>query len=285
MFKNQIKIGIMNGRLSKPIDNQIQSFPVNSWKSEFEKAQKCGFDTIEWVFDLHPNPILHDEGIQEIKYLSEKYDIKVNAVCADYFMNRMIFNVSEYDLEQNISMLKQLIQQCSKLGIEILEIPFVDSSSLRSENDKITLIENLKKILDFSHSQNVKITLETDLPPNDFRNLLEKFNDPNIGANYDTGNSAALGYDVKEELQALMPWLTNIHIKDRLYHSDTVPLGTGHTNFDLFFSTLAKINYKGQLIIQGAREDNMFEPEDTCKKYLIFVNNFVSKYSIIDSAN
>jgi predicted xylose isomerase-like sugar epimerase len=118
--KDTIKIGIMGGRLSKPIGDQIQAFPVDSWRDEFEKAQHCGFDTIEWVFDLYPNPILHDEGVQEIRSLSKKYGIKVDAVCADYFMRRMIFNVAESDLEQNLSILHKLILQCSKLEIQLL---------------------------------------------------------------------------------------------------------------------------------------------------------------------
>ncbi|GBL40917.1 hypothetical protein EMGBD3_02850 [Nitrosarchaeum sp.] len=57
MGKDYIKIGIMNGRLSPPVDNHIQSFPVNSWRNEFQRAYDCGFDSIEWVFDLNPNPI------------------------------------------------------------------------------------------------------------------------------------------------------------------------------------------------------------------------------------
>lgn len=284
MKKGQIEIGIMNGRLSKPVGNQIQAFPVDYWTNEFEKAQNCGFDTIEWVFDLQPNPILYDDGIREIKSLSKDFGVRVSAVCADYFMQRMIFNVTESELAQNLLILQKLILQCSKLDIQMLEIPFVDSSSLKTKNDKEQLVANLQKILNFANMQNVKIVLETDLPPSDFKNLLERFDGSNIGANYDTGNSTALGYDAKEELQMLKPWLSNIHIKDRLYHGKTVPLGTGHTNFDLVFSTLAKINYNGQLIIQGAREDNiMIEPEITCQKYLEFVKNYAIKYNLIAS--
>lgn len=278
-----MKIGIMNGRLSPPVDNKIQSFPVNSWKDEFQRAQNCGFDTIEWVFDLNPNPILQNDGLEEMKSLSRKHNVQIAAVCADYFMKKMLFNVGKSELEQNLAILQKLIQRCSKLEIAILEIPFVDSSSLMTLNNKDQIIANLQQMVDFANSQNVKITLEMDLAPIDFKNLLEQFG-PNIGANYDTGNSAALGYDAKEELQTLKPWLTNIHIKDRLYGGNTVVFGTGDTDFDLVFSTLAKINYNGQLIIQGAREDQkMIEPQDTCKKYLEFVKNYVTKYNLVAS--
>ena len=48
-IKNQV--GIMCGRLSGPIKNQIQCFPIGSWKNEFETASKIGFELIEWIFD------------------------------------------------------------------------------------------------------------------------------------------------------------------------------------------------------------------------------------------
>ena len=285
MVKNETKIGIMIGRLSSPIDNHIQCFPVNSWRNEFQLAHDCGFDTIEWIFDLNQNPILQNDGISEINSLSKKYDVEVTAVCADYFMQKTLFSVREFELKQNITVLKKLIQQCSKLEIQILEIPLVDLSSLKTKSNKEEIVVNLQPIIDFANSQNVKIVLETDLSPNDFKDLLEKFGS-NIGANYDTGNNASLGYDPKEEIQTLKPWLTNVHIKDRLYAGNTVVFGTGNTDFALVFSTLAKINYNGQLIIQGAREDQkMIDPQDTCKKYLEFVKGYVRKYNLGNSKN
>ena len=66
------QIGIMSGRLSSPFNGKIQSFPINTWKSEFKKASSCGFEVIEWIFDsIEKNPILDENGIKEIKSLSE----------------------------------------------------------------------------------------------------------------------------------------------------------------------------------------------------------------------
>jgi len=270
----------MGGRLSDPIGNEIQSFPKYSWQEEFEKAERCGFDLIEWVFDLYEkNPILDNDGIKKIKFLSKKYSVRINTICADYFMKRKLFNVSDYQLEENLDVLKNLIQRSHELGIEILELPFVDSSSLKSKNDEEQLIHNLQKILPLAEDMDIKLTLETDLPPSHFKTLLTRFDHPNIKANYDTGNSTALGYDVKEELNVLGSWIVNIHIKDRICGGRTVPLGTGDTDFDSFFSTLAKINFNGSLVIQGAREpSNEITPEVTCKKYLYFVKQYVDKY-------
>lgn len=278
-MKKTSRIGIMEGRLSYSINDKIQSFPEKSWKQEFEKASKCGFNVIEWIFDTRNNPILDDKKIKEMTYLSEKYDVVINSVCADFFMEEMLFNVSEFKLEKNLAVLKNLITQCNKLEIQILEIPLVDSSSLKTKNNEIDFFNNIHKILPYAEENNVTLNLETDLPPLQFKEFLKSFNNPNLRANYDVGNSTSLGYDIQEELTVLGDFITNIHIKDRLLHGTTVPFGTGNTNFQLFFETIKKIGYQGDFIIQGARENETnIKPEKTCKKYLEFVKRYIDKY-------
>ena len=276
------KIGIMCGRLSSPIDDNIQQFPLNSWRNEFEKANKLGFDSIEWIYDLtENNPILNN--LDELKTLSVENNIKINSVCADYFMEKKLFNVSEHDLYLNLKKLNQLIENCNKLNIEILEIPLVDSSSIQNEKFRNEFISNLNSSLSFAEQNQVFLTLETDLPPESFQKLVLDFDHPNIKINYDIGNSISLGYDTSLELSILSKWIKNIHIKDRLRNSHTVPLGSGNVDFDLFFSNLSKIHYSESLIIQGAREDiqnNQISPEQTCSKYLDFVKRYVCKYLV-----
>ena len=128
-----------------------------------------------------------------------------------------------------------------------------------------------------AEKNHVKLTLETDLPPKQFMDLIKAFDHPYVKANYDTGNSTSLGYNCQEELKSIGSWIANIHIKDRKFHGDTVPLGNGDTNFNEFFSELQKTNYKGDFIIQGAREGYEVKPEETCVKYLKFLKKYIDK--------
>jgi len=274
------KIGIMQGRLSKSYNNQIQSFPIKSWKEEFKIAERCGFGIIEWIFDeIKPNPILASNGISEIDSLCKNHNISINSVCADYFMTKKLFSESEFNLEKNIKTFKELILSSKELGISFIEIPLVDSSSLKTNENKDELIRNLEKILPYAEKNDVNLVLETDLAPQNFKKFLEKIENQSIWANYDSGNSSSLGYNVKEELTLLKKWIKNVHVKDREFRGGTVPLGMGDTNFEEFFSTLFKIGYNGDLIIQGARHsENEHTPEQTSKIYLKFVNEYVNKY-------
>ena len=136
------KIGIMCGRLSISPNKRIQEFPVNSWQNEFEYARNIGFESIEWIFDLHENPLMHDIGIKEIIEYSRNFSVMVNSVCADYFMEKKLFGVSKFTLEENIDTLLNLIRRCNKCGIRILELPFVDTSSLRNVSDRKQILKN-----------------------------------------------------------------------------------------------------------------------------------------------
>lgn len=276
---NDSKIGFMQGRLVNSVDNQIQCFPKLAWKNEFELAENTGFHLIEWIFDDLTNPLLFPDTQKEIQILCKSHDVLINSICADFFMTKKLFSESENDLVKNLEILKNLIKISHKLGIKIIEIPLVDSSSLISSNHKMEFCKNLDKIVPIAEEYKIILNLETDLPPEEFKILIDSFESSNIRANYDVGNSTSLGYDIENELHVLKNLITNIHIKDRIVRGKTVPLGSGDTNFDLFFKTLAKVGYSGDFIIQGAREDeSTISPHETCSKYRIFVKNYLDAY-------
>jgi len=275
-----MNVGIMSGRLSRQIDDEIQVFPFKEWKKEFESAKNCGFSSIEWIFDLKPNPISTEQGIKEMNLLKKESNIMINSICCDYFMEKKLFGKNILEIEENINVLKKIIEASKKLSIKNIEIPFVDSSSLKNKEDKKQITEIIKKIIPLLNKE-MKIVLETDLPPKEFRKFIESFENDKVKANYDTGNSAALGYNIKEEFREIGKYFGNIHIKDRKFQGNTVPFGYGDVDFELFFNELAKIDYNGELIIQGARQDFKENHIKTCKNYLKIVKQYLDKYNKI----
>jgi hexulose-6-phosphate isomerase len=275
----ETKIGFMQGRLIKSIDNNIQCFPKNCWEDEFPIAEKLGFKKIEWIFDSLDNPILDNQQHMRINSLSRKYHLTINSICADFFMIHKLFSESPIEISKNLLVLENLIEKSSLLGIDIIEIPLVDSSSLNSESDIEEFSKNLEKIIPLIEKKKIILNLETDLPPQKMKNLIENMSSKNVRANYDIGNSTSLGYDMEEELSLLKNLISNVHIKDRKFGGMSVPLGTGDANLELFFNTLAKIGYEGDIIIQGAREnEDYISPEDTSKRYFNLVKNYLNKY-------
>ena len=94
--------------------------------------------------------------------------------------------------------------------------------------------------------------------------------------NYDIGNSAALGFDSIEELDAYGDRITDIHIKDRTLNGSSVILGQGNANFDRFFQKLKECNYKGPFIMQAYRDD---EGVEVFKRQLKWIRPYLDQFS------
>lgn len=274
-------IGIMQGRLTKPKGRGIQFFPFDNWENEFFVAQKIGIDEIEFIFDYENyinNPLITLEGKQRISELIEQTGVSVNAVCFDYFMRRPFYkksgNLYEELRKENSDLIKKVIVAMEQIGIGLIEIPLVDDSSLKSDVEKSEFAKWINEIA--CQYNSIKFGLETDLNPSDFLEYLNRINLPQIGANYDSGNSSGLGYDPYEEVTTLRDYIFNIHIKDRVYLGTTVPLGTGSADFDRLFQGLDEINYQNNFILQAARGVEGDE-EKTIASQMNFITSYIQR--------
>ena len=250
------RVGIMQGRLVPPSGEEIQAFPAERWREEFPAAHAAGLDSIEWIYDAEKdamNPLASDGGIAEMRALSSEHGIDVVSLCADYFMAEPLLRGTPDERSMRLTKLDWLLDRCEKSGIQRVVLPFVDNSKLETDSDLDELTALLKKIAPRAADAGLEIHLETSLPPARFAFLLEKTGEPSVKVNYDSGNSASLGFCVEEEFAAYGNAIGSVHIKDRLRHGGTVPLGKGNADFAALRRCLEKVNYNGDIILQVAR--------------------------------
>jgi len=248
----------MQGRLLPKYNGRYQAHPVGYWEDEFPIASDLGLKYIEFIFDYNDvelSPLMSDSGIRKITDISSDYNVNVKTVCADYFMAYPLHSKSEEVHQMSMSMLNKLITQCKKIGITDIIIPCVDQSSLNDETTKNTFINKMKYFANKLDNKNINLSLETDLNPTEFFELINKIDSPNITVNYDLGNSSSLGYDLSEEFDSYGSIITDIHIKDRSFKGNSVFLGKGDVEFPSFFYEINKIDYKGPLIMQVFRDE------------------------------
>jgi L-ribulose-5-phosphate 3-epimerase len=249
-------IGIMQGRLSPPEGDAIQAFPRESWEQEFERAAAAGLAAIEWIYDTwgeEVNPIGSDPGLERIQELSREAGVEVRSVCADWFMDRRLVQAEEEEREQRIDRVEWLLDRSGRLGIGRVVLPFVDDSRLADGDERAAAVRVLERALPAAEAAGVEIHLETDLDPDDFSALLDGLPHELVKVNYDSGNSASLGYSAAEELEAYGERIGSVHIKDRVRGGGSVPLGEGDADLDAVFAGLRKLSYAGDLILQVAR--------------------------------
>lgn len=252
------KIGVMQGRLLPKYQGRYQAFPRGMWQEEFKIARDFNLDLIEFILDFNDvedNPLFKEGGIEEIKTIIENTNVGVQTICADYFMEAPFHSDNEDIVKTSQKIMLKLLDSAKNLGVTDIIIPCVDQSSLVDQNTINRFVKNLTPILKISEKYRINLSIETDLKPQSFVDLLNRFQSDRITVNYDIGNSASLGYDLKEELDLYGHRITDIHIKDRVYNGGPVILGQGNADFKKFFKILHNYNYKGPYIIQAYRDD------------------------------
>lgn len=269
------KIGVMQGRLLPKFQGRFQAFPIGNWQKEFSIAKKCELDSIEFILDFNDafkNPLLNSNGIENIKNIVKKTGVHTKTICADYFMEAPLHSKNNLVVQKSTKVLELLIDSSIKLGVTDIVIPCVDQASLSTSKSVDKLIVQVSKFIEIIEQKDINLSLETDLDPQSFLNLLNKIDSKNVTVNYDIGNSAALGFNHIEELDAYGNKITDIHIKDRVLGGGSVKLGQGDANFVDFFDKLKKFDYDGPLIMQAYRDDeglNIFKEQlDWIKRIL-----------------
>jgi len=162
------------------------------------------------------------------------------------------------------------LEASSELKVCDIVIPCVDQSSIQDLNVRSRFKNEIEKIIPLAEKYGVNLSLETDLNPKDFKDLLDQLDSPRIKVNYDIGNSASMGYDLEDELQAYGYRISDIHIKDRKLGAGSVELGMGNANFGKFFQIIQEYDYEGPFIMQAFRDEEGLE---IFKKQLSWINN------------
>tara|TARA_X000000950_G_C13874486_1_gene644249 strand:- start:1287 stop:2114 length:828 start_codon:yes stop_codon:yes gene_type:complete len=272
---NKNKIGVMQGRLLPKFKGKYQAHPLGYWENEFQIAADLKLDCIEFILDFddfEKNPLMSSVGIEKIQQITKLTGVKVSTICADYFMDAPLHSKNKKISENSLGILKLLLNNAKILGVSDVIIPCVDQSSLKQTDNLKCFVDKILPVIPVAERLGVNICLETDLPPDKFYNLIEKLSSNTITVNYDIGNSASLGFDIKEELQAYGDRISDVHIKDRELHGAPVFLGKGNANFPLVFQLLKEINYKGPYVMQAFRDDEglmVFQKQfNWIKKYL-----------------
>ena len=249
-------IGFMQGRLSPLIDGKIQSFPWPYWREEFAAAEKHGFPLMEWTLDLerlYENPLMTREGRREIQHLMGRHGVAIPSLTGDCFMQAPFYKVTGKARERLLDDFKQVLESSAALGMRMVVLPLVDNGRLDTPVQEESLLTGLEKIPPILKDAQMQVGFESDFPPADLAAFIRKFDSRYFGINYDIGNSASLGYNLQEEINAYGPRIVGVHVKDRTLNGGTVPLGEGDANIPLTLRAISQAGYGGNFILQTAR--------------------------------
>ena len=252
----------MQGRLLPKYQGRYQAHPIGYWEDEFEIAASLGVDLIEFILDYNDfeeNPLMSASGCKKIIEIANQSDVKVKTICADYFMDAPLHSTDLNVATLSAAVLRELIINSRTIGVTDIVLPLVDQSSVRDSESQDQFIRAIEPFLPYLDENNMNLNLETDLDPTAFKSLLNQINSDRVTVNYDTGNSAGLGYDPEQEFAAYGDRITDIHIKDRVKNGFSVCLGQGSADFTQIFKCVQNYGYSGPFIMQAFRDDDGLE--------------------------
>jgi len=246
----------MQGRMSPAVDGRIQVFPWLSWQSEFALADEHGFRLMEWTLDhdrLYENPLLTRRGRREIRECMSRHNVAIPSLTGDCFMHAPFWKADAAERAALEHDFMAVAMACGEIGIGIMVVPLVDNGRLETPAQEVALVAFLESVHDRLRELGLRVVFESDFAPNELSRFITQLDDDTFGINYDTGNSAALGFDSVREISAYGHRIVNTHVKDRKLGGTTVPLGSGAANFPAVFAALAAAGYQGNYILQTAR--------------------------------
>ena len=255
-----MKIGIVQGRLSEPIEG-FQECPAN-WTREFDLLNELGLNHIEWIVtkeNYHSNPI-HDVDLS---------DRPISSVCADFMVDENFNQITYLD-----DYFKPMCDLVRKNKINYLTIPLLEKSSVVDYDVRDEFASAIYPYL--CDYPDIKFLIEAELGIRELKGLLME----NVGITYDTGNITSFGIDQAIYIESFKHDICQVHIKDRTVNPmETVVPGKGDTDFKSIFKKLKSINYDGLYTLQTTREEDGNEIE-TIKKHKDIIKEFYNEKSI-----
>lgn len=263
-----MKLGIVQGRLIQSPPGKLQWFPQEDWQSEFYIAASLGLENIELIAERTHNvnnPIWSDEGVEKLLALSNRTGVRIHTLCNDHIVDFSLID-NPAVLQQNLD----LIERGKALKCNKYLLPFFEHSELTLENYE-TYIRPLNIIADKCRELGMEVCIETILNAKDLIFVLDKLNNANIKAVFDTGNRVAFGHDLHHDIVLLGNRIAHVHIKDKNAENENVVRGTGLVNFSSVFSALKKINFSKSYTFETNRGINAIR---TARYNMALVNYF-----------
>lgn len=264
-------LGIVQGRLTFA-GKKLQCFPADPFK-EFKIASKIGYEFIELFGERKfnkKNPIWSNIGIKKYIKASKKNNVKIISFCDDYVINHSL------STNKTLGLILELLKKLNKLKIKKYILPLYGSSQLNSAN-KSKILKNLSIISKACKKNNMDLLLESNMTPKQFEILKKKINSTNCYFLFDTGNRILKNKNPTKDILEFKKNIKHVHLKDKNINNKNVIFGYGKVNFNLIFTALKKIKYKGSFAIESQRGKNITLQ---ATKNLNFFKTLINKYLI-----
>jgi sugar phosphate isomerase/epimerase len=219
-------------------------------------AAEFGLDVLSLKIGLLENNYPIAEDVMQRYYLEEqqRYGIEYCAIALNDFDNFPMHareNTKEYAIARKI--MDKGIKAAVGLHASVIQIPNINASKARHEEDLEYLASAFRYICDEAGPHGIQVASENVMPTKEFMILYDLVNRPNFGVYYDSQNyHLHNNYDQVEILEGLYDFmLPQLHVKDGNGALSGALLGKGDTNFYGTMDYLKRRSYNGYILLEN----------------------------------
>ena len=104
----------------------------------------------------------------------------------------------------------------------------------------------MRRLSPIAEDSKLYLGLETSLNAIDTLRIIKAIGSEYVQVYFDTGNTAGIGYDIVQEIEALGEHIVQIHIKD----SPGGTLGEGKIDFEAAIGAFRRVGFGGYLMLE-----------------------------------
>lgn len=253
-----MKYGIMEG--FRIFNTSVRYGLVDERISLFQKAEKLGFDGIEFGIDVdyQEDSLWKGKGDlrKKMNEAAKETGVKSASICLHLLNYRERSPASDKLEHREVAreIIEKTVEACTDIGASVILIPFFGTATLSSEEHIHRLIDEMKKCAPIAEKSKVYLGLETSLRAKEMKRIVEAIGSDYVRIYFDTGNTAGFGYDVVTEIEELGDYIIQTHIKDN--PSDKM-LGKGNVDFRAALDAFERVGFDGYLMLETpSKEDS-----------------------------
>lgn len=229
---------------------------------DLELEMSCVFVVGPDENPIDPSATIRAKGLERIKWAIDRaHDMQAKIICGPFHSAFATF-AHHAPTEQEYNWSAEILHSAGEYA---------------AQADITLALEALNRFENYLCNTMEQLTL-----------LINKINHPNVKAMFDTHHANIEEKKIKQAIHKIAPLLSHVHISE----NDRGTPGDGHVQWDETFSTLAEIDYKGWLTIEGfTRNDPDFansinvwreysEPWEMAENGLKFIKQMCLKHHL-----
>jgi L-ribulose-5-phosphate 3-epimerase len=203
-------------------------------------AAKIGFEGVQISFGRRivndKMPLDDPEIVSRYLNLSTEHRIPINGTCVD----KLHDNGLKSD-KLAIQWVLDAIRLTSALKTKVLLLPFFGKWAIQNQDEGNAVGDALREIAPEAEKAGIILGLEDTISAENNVRIVDRSKSKQVSVYYDTGNSAAAGFDVVKEIRWLgSARICQFHLKDNPHY-----LGEGTISFPRVIEAIREIGFTG----------------------------------------